>query len=174
MMNIKTPNEHWNAIFSTKVDPELGWYEHDVSQILKFMDLIPMDDYKKIVLGVLEGKRIEEIDDITETIEKMTETVQYIDSWINMNGTQRTKPLKKARVISKLEFFIPLSEYKRLNNLQKPMEVFERPEEHMTIHRNDGSSIIISYEYGQVKVTDSRNPSSCMIREADHFISTIV
>jgi len=38
---INTPNEHWNAIFSTKVDPELGWYEHDVSQTLKFMDLIP-------------------------------------------------------------------------------------------------------------------------------------
>jgi len=38
---INTQNEHWNAIFSTKVDPELGWYEHDVSQTLKFMDLIP-------------------------------------------------------------------------------------------------------------------------------------
>lgn len=31
---------------------------------------IPVDDYKKIVLGVLEGKRIEEIDDITDTIDK--------------------------------------------------------------------------------------------------------
>ena len=135
---------------------------------------ISMDDYKKIVLGVLEGKRIEEIDDITETIEKMTEIVQYIDSWINMNGSQRTTPLKKARIISELEFFIPMSEYKRLNNMENPMEVFERPEEHMTIYRNDGSSVMIRYEYGQVKVTDSRNPRSCIIREADHFISTIV
>lgn len=36
-----TPNQHWNAIFSTKADSELGWYESDVSQTLKFLDLIP-------------------------------------------------------------------------------------------------------------------------------------
>lgn len=135
---------------------------------------IPMDAYKKIVLGVLEGKQIKEIVDISETIDKMTQIVHYIDSWINMNGSQRTKPLKKARTISELEFFFPMSEYKRLNNMQNPMEIFERPEEHMTIYRNDGSSVMISYEYGQVKVTDSRNPSSYKIREADYFLSIIV
>lgn len=135
---------------------------------------IIMDEYKKIVLGVLEGKRIEEIDNISETIEKMTEIVQYIDSWINMNGSQRATRLKKARVISELEFFLPLSDYKRLEKMQNPMEVFERPEEHMTIYRNDGSSVMISCEYGQVKVTDSRDPCSCIVREADYFLSTIV
>lgn len=36
-----TPNEHWNAIFSAKVDPELGWYEKDASQTIKFLDKIP-------------------------------------------------------------------------------------------------------------------------------------
>ena len=36
-----TPNQHWNAIFSTKADPELGWYESDAAQTLKFLDLIP-------------------------------------------------------------------------------------------------------------------------------------
>ena len=91
-----------------------------------------------------------------------------------MNGSQRTKPLKKPRCISKLEFFIPMSDYQCLKEMQNPMEVFVRPEEHMTIYRNDGSSVMISNEYGQVKVTDSRNPSSRIIREADHFISTIV
>jgi hypothetical protein len=35
------PNHHWNAIFSTKTDSELGWYESDASQTLKFLDLIP-------------------------------------------------------------------------------------------------------------------------------------
>ncbi len=49
---------------------------------------ISMDEYKKIILGVLEGKRIEKIDDISEAIEKMTEMVHYIDRWINMNGSQ--------------------------------------------------------------------------------------
>lgn len=35
------PNEHWNAIFSTKDETELGWHETDVSQTLKFLDQIP-------------------------------------------------------------------------------------------------------------------------------------
>ena len=36
-----TTNQHWNAIFSTKTDQELGWYERDAAQTLKFLDLIP-------------------------------------------------------------------------------------------------------------------------------------
>ncbi len=35
------PNQHWNAIFSRKTDPELGWYENDASQTLKFLNEIP-------------------------------------------------------------------------------------------------------------------------------------
>jgi len=33
-----TPQQHWNAIFATKQDAELGWYEGDVSQTLKYVD----------------------------------------------------------------------------------------------------------------------------------------
>jgi len=33
-----TRTEHWNKIFTTKSDPELGWYEKDVAQTMKFMD----------------------------------------------------------------------------------------------------------------------------------------
>lgn len=36
-----TLSEHWNAIFSAGTDAELGWYESDVSQTLKFLDRIP-------------------------------------------------------------------------------------------------------------------------------------
>lgn len=135
---------------------------------------ITKDEYKKIVLGLLEGKRIEEIDDISEAIGKMTDIIQYIDSWINTNGSQRSKRLKKPRVISELEFFLPMSEYKRLSKIQNPRDVFERPEEHMTIYRNDGSSIMISCEFGLVRVTDSRNPCCCKVHEADQFLSTIL
>jgi len=39
--NMITPDKHWNAIFSAKADPELGWYESDASQTLKFLGLIP-------------------------------------------------------------------------------------------------------------------------------------
>jgi EEF1A lysine methyltransferase 2 len=39
--NVASPNEHWNAIFSAKKDPELGWYEKDALQTLKFLEKIP-------------------------------------------------------------------------------------------------------------------------------------
>jgi len=45
-----TPKEHWNAIFSTKDDPELGWYESDAAQTFKFLDLIPHNDTATIFL----------------------------------------------------------------------------------------------------------------------------
>ena len=34
-------HEHWNKVFTSKSDPELGWYESDVSQTMKFLELIP-------------------------------------------------------------------------------------------------------------------------------------
>ena len=135
---------------------------------------ITMYEYKKIILGVLDGKQIKEIDNISETIEKMTEIVQSADNWVNMDGTHRTKRLKKERIITEIEFLIPMSEYKRLKKMKNPIEVFERPEDHMTIYRNDGSSVMISYKYGLVKITDSRNPGSYSVREADYFLSIIV
>lgn len=33
--------EHWDEIFANRDGDELGWYESDVSQTLKFIDLIP-------------------------------------------------------------------------------------------------------------------------------------
>lgn len=33
--------EHWNHIFASKADKELGWYEGDVRQTLAFLDRIP-------------------------------------------------------------------------------------------------------------------------------------
>jgi SAM-dependent methyltransferase len=42
--------EHWNTIFSSKNDSELGWYEKDVSQTLKFFDLIPHIESARIFL----------------------------------------------------------------------------------------------------------------------------
>ncbi len=135
---------------------------------------ISMDEYKRIIQGVLEGKLINEIDNITKAIEKMTGMVCYIDSWVNMNGSQRTEPLKKARKIAELEFLLPDSEYKRLRKMKDPMKTFDRPEQHMTIYRDDGSSVEISYEYGQVKVVDSRKSNSRIIREVDSFLSLII
>lgn len=33
--------EHWDAIFRTTTDAQLGWYEENVAQTLKFLDRIP-------------------------------------------------------------------------------------------------------------------------------------
>lgn len=45
-----TLKQHWNAIFSSKADPELGWYEQDVSQTVKFLDRIPPEAVETVFL----------------------------------------------------------------------------------------------------------------------------
>ncbi len=45
-----TRNEHWNRIFSATADSELGWYESDTSQTLKFLSLIPKSETTTIFL----------------------------------------------------------------------------------------------------------------------------
>jgi len=42
--------QHWDTIFSTKSDAELGWYESNTSQTLKFLDLIPQHEHATIFL----------------------------------------------------------------------------------------------------------------------------
>jgi EEF1A lysine methyltransferase 2 len=41
---------HWNEIFAAKDDPQLGWYEVDVAQTLRFLDLVPADGRATIFL----------------------------------------------------------------------------------------------------------------------------
>lgn len=48
--NMSTPNKHWDTTFSTKKDSELGWYEKDVLQTLKFLDQIPHNESPKVFL----------------------------------------------------------------------------------------------------------------------------
>jgi len=45
-----TSKEHWNAILSAKAGPEFGWYEKDVSQTLKFLDLISLSGSATVFL----------------------------------------------------------------------------------------------------------------------------
>jgi len=45
-----TPTEHWNSIFSTTPDSELGWYEATSSQTLKFLDGIPNHQHLTVFL----------------------------------------------------------------------------------------------------------------------------
>ena len=122
----------------------------------------------------MQGIAIEQIEGISEVINKMTENVQFVDCFMNKNGTSRKTPLKKKRAISKLEFFIPESEYRRLKKMKSPIETLERPEEHMTIYRDDGSSVTLSTENGCVSIIDSRKKNVRHVVEADYFISNIL
>ncbi len=38
---MNSPNQHWNNFFANKDDAQLSWYEADVGQTLKFLDMIP-------------------------------------------------------------------------------------------------------------------------------------
>lgn len=43
--------EHWNNIFSKSENGKLGWWENDVSQTLKFLDYININNESKIFLA---------------------------------------------------------------------------------------------------------------------------
>lgn len=45
-----TANQHWNSIFNSKADPQLGWYESDASQTLSFLEAISDIDKATIFL----------------------------------------------------------------------------------------------------------------------------
>lgn len=59
---MSSPSEHWNKIFSTKADSELGWYEDDVMQTLKYLAQIPLGDSKRVFLpGAGTSKLVDEL-----------------------------------------------------------------------------------------------------------------
>ena len=44
-------SEHWDAVFSKTDDQQLGWYEHDVSQTLKFLKYIELKAHCQLFLA---------------------------------------------------------------------------------------------------------------------------
>lgn len=48
--NMTDIQQHWNNIFSSKSNQELGWYEHDAAQTLKFFNAIPKMDSPLVFL----------------------------------------------------------------------------------------------------------------------------
>lgn len=47
------------------------------------------------------------------------------------------------------------SEYTRIKKMKNLIETLNRPEEHMTIYRTDGSFVSLKYENSQVTICDS-------------------
>ena len=135
---------------------------------------ISQDDFNKIMIGVANGLEIAEIAGIGNAIQLMTENALFVDRWTNIDGSRRRTALKKKRQVEKIEFFLPEWEVKRIRKMKNPEEMFSRPEEHMTIYRSDGTSVLISSQNGKVKITDSKPNGMCHILEADYFISRIL
>lgn len=66
---------------------------------------ISKEDYKKIITGVLQERPIDQIEGISDVIDKMTENVEFADRFMNKNGSLRKTPLKKKELFQNLNFF---------------------------------------------------------------------
>ena len=97
--------DHWNKIFEKTDEKELGWFENDFSQTLKFLDMIPDWQNSKIFIpGVGTSKFISILaetdaelilnDLSAEAIEKNRKNI--MKKKIKLNGSVRIfqKPLK--------------------------------------------------------------------------------
>jgi len=91
-----TINHHWNRIFSAKADAELGWYEGDATQTLKFLDLVPKVEHATVFLpGAGTSMLVEELlsrkyelilNDISdEALHKLESRVGVVDglTWLH-------------------------------------------------------------------------------------------
>jgi EEF1A lysine methyltransferase 2 len=47
---MSTKQEHWNKIFNTKSDQELGWYEQDAHQTLSFLEIENLPNLETIFI----------------------------------------------------------------------------------------------------------------------------
>lgn len=65
---------------------------------------ISKEDYKKIITGVLQERPIDQIEGISDVIDKMTENVEFVDRFMNKNGSLRKTPLKKKELFQNLNF----------------------------------------------------------------------
>ena len=55
-----------------------------------------------------------------------------------------------------------------------PMEILTRPTEQITLHRSDGSYVILSTEQGRVKLEDSWKNGMAMLMDTDQFLNLVV
>lgn len=135
---------------------------------------VSKEEYEKIITGVLAGIPIEQIDGISSVIAEMKDNVLFADRWLNKNGSWRKTPLKKNRAFSRIELFMTDSEYTRIKKMKNLIETLNRPKEHMTIYRTDGSFVSLKYENSQVTICDSREKNVRRVVEADNFIRDIM
>ena len=54
-----------------------------------------MKEHKLIIHGILREIEIKDNSEIPDVISRMTETVEYVDRWMNINGATRTTPWRR-------------------------------------------------------------------------------
>lgn len=54
-----------------------------------------MKGHKLIIHGILREIEIKDNSEIPDVISRMTETVEYVDRWMNINGANRTTPWRR-------------------------------------------------------------------------------
>ena len=60
------------------------------------------EDHKLIIHGILREIEIKDNSEIPDVIFRMTETVENVDRWMNINRANCTTPLKKTRNITRV------------------------------------------------------------------------
>lgn len=97
-------NQHWNNIFASKSDAELGWYESGAAQTLKFLDGIPPVELQTIFLpgagtSVLvdellsRGARLILNDISDEALNKLKQRITHDDDRLTWLHHDISKPL---------------------------------------------------------------------------------
>lgn len=132
---------------------------------------VTKEEYRAVVAGAAEGKPLEETEGIVDVLSRMKENAAYIDKWTNLNGSYRKTPLKTPRAIEKMEVSLTNEEVRKIRRMPDPLAAFDRPEEHMTVYRSDGSSVTIRSEFGTVQITDTRKRGTMISMDADQFLS---
>jgi len=66
---MKSKQEHWDKIFSTKQDTELGWYEDDLSLTTKFLENIAISSSSAVFLAGAGTSQL--VDELLKTNAKL-------------------------------------------------------------------------------------------------------
>ena len=131
---------------------------------------VTREEYRLIIAGAAQGRSLEETEGIDDVLSRMKENVEFIDKWTNLNGSLRKAPMKKQREIEKMELFLTDEDLRKIRSMPDPLASFDRPEEHMTVYRSDGSSVSIRSEFGTVQITDTRKKGTIISMDAEQAV----
>ena len=132
------------------------------------------EEYIKVAVGLSEGLELMDIPGIEDVLERMRQRVIEFDVYYSLDGRLKSKASIRRRKISTVEVSARSWDIDRFRSMKDPRTELSRPEQSMTIYRNDGSSVEICYRRGEVEYKDSRKRGSTGIMTADRFIDRFV